>query len=236
MAALAALFASVASCSGSSAAAETARLNAIFSACAQGRSIAKDEELAIRAIGGNLAARYGEITPRGFRTLAARLEIAERDIFADLGSGVGKACHQAVQEYNVRAACGVELSKTRHDRAVEARRALASEDAERIALVNGDCADAALWSVGALADATVLWICSELMSDGLMRRIGERVSGSAAVRAVATLKPFPGGLDGYARQELPERCEMSWTAALSNPNEAPAPDAGAPVLIYERRR
>ena len=119
MAALAALFASAASCSCSSAAAETARLNAIFSACAQGRSIAKDEELAIRAIGGNLAARYGEITPRGFRTLAARLEIGERDIFADLGSGVGKACHQAVQEYNVRAACGVELSKTRHDRAVE---------------------------------------------------------------------------------------------------------------------
>ena len=64
----------------------------------------------------------------------------------------------------------------------------------------------------------------------------ERIVASSSVRAVATLRAFPGdGLEGYRRQALPERCEMSWTAALIDPVKPPAEeDAGAPVLIYER--
>ena len=232
-----------------SAAAESARLNAIFSAASQGRFIAKEEEEAISAVGGPRAARYGEITPKGFSTLAARLSLSESDTFADLGSGIGKACSQAVQEFGVRCAVGIELSSTRHATAVEERQGLESSIAERVLLECGDCADEAFWSPpkvafcskglckqpgGLLADATVLWICSELYSDELMGRIGERICGSN-VRAVATLRAFPGGLDGYERQEPPERCEMSWRAALMDPRKPDEELAGSPVIIYERQ-
>ena len=99
----------------------------------------------------------------------------------------------------------------------------------------GDCADEAYWSSGGgLCDASVVWIASELYSDALLSRIGERIRGSN-VRAVATLRPFPDGLEGYERLDQPEACEMSWTAALINPNKAQEEGGGAPVMIYERR-
>lgn len=216
---------------------ERARLNAIFSACAEGQSISSEDEAAIRAVGGRRSSRYGEITPRGFAKLAARLELGEDDVFADLGSGTGRACFQAVRDHGVRVSCGVELSLTRHEAAVQKRDALEAHEAERVRLVCADCAAAELWSHGgAMHDASVVWICSELYNDALMERIGACLEGSESVRAVATLRPFPGGLRGYRLEARPERCEMSWTAALTNPNavgtEPDDESAGAAVHIY----
>ena len=74
----------------------------------------------VREAGGeDLTLTYGEITPAGFRTLAQRLRLSARDVFADLGSGHGKAVVQAVAEMGVRAGVGVEIAPPRHERAVE---------------------------------------------------------------------------------------------------------------------
>ena len=218
---------------------ERARLNAIFSACADGRSITKEDEAAIRAVGGMRSSRYGEITPRGFATLGAHLSLGDSDVFADLGSGIGRVCSQAVRDFRVQAACGVELSRTRHDTAVEKLEDLKDASlTDRIRLECADCADESLWAPsGVLHDTTVLWMCSELFSNDLMSRIAERIEGSSDVRSVATLRRFPGGLAGYRESSPPVRCEMSWTAALTNPaafGMSPDEREGAMVYIYEK--
>ena len=67
---------------------------------------------------------------------------------------------------------------------------------------------------------------------GRMRR-----EGSSDVRSVATLRRFPGGLAGYRESSPPVRCEMSWTAALTNPaafGMSPDEREGAMVYIYEK--
>ena len=87
-----------------------------------------EDEAAIRAVGGRRSSRYGEITPRGFAKLAARLELGEDDVFADLGSGTGRVL-QAVRDHGVRVSCGVELSLTRHEAAVQKRDALEAHEA-----------------------------------------------------------------------------------------------------------
>ena len=75
----------------------------------------------------------------------------------------------------------------------------------------------------------------------LMERIGACLQASESVRAVATLRRFPDGLGGYRLESPPERCEMSWTAALTNPNAVGQRDeaedesaGGALVHLYVR--
>ena len=203
--------------------------------------IGKEDEQTIRAVGGTHASRYGEITPRGLLQLGARLALSPADIFADLGSGLGRACTQAVGDFSVRSAVGVELSSTRHALArAKVSEFLSSHGCAegRVRLVCADCAGDEVWDPddGVLRDASVVWMSSALFSEELMNRIGRRLESSESVRAVATLQRFPKGLVGYTRQSRPELCEMSWTAALSNPEAAGSDDAhgGAVVHVYER--
>ena len=218
---------------------EVSRLNAIFEACGKGRQISREETELIRGTGGYRADRYGEITPKGFRALGRRLSLGPGDAFADCGSGLGMAVTQAVVDFNVSTATGVELSDTRHLTAIKELALQPDAVSSRVYLRCGDCADGLEWSPGgALHAASVVWACSELFNNDLMNRLARRISGSESVRAVATLRRFPGGLDGFRRQVLPEMCEMSWTAALSNPGALGIHDehGGAPVHIYVRDR
>jgi len=68
----------------------------------------------------NSSSTYGEITTKGFRELAKRIELYPGDCFLDMGSGVGRAVVQAALEFGCRSSRGVELSATRHERAQKA--------------------------------------------------------------------------------------------------------------------
>jgi cyclopropane fatty-acyl-phospholipid synthase-like methyltransferase len=63
---------------------------------------------------------YGEITPKGFRGLAERIELCPDDSFVDLGSGVGRTVCHAVLEFGCRRSRGVEMAPSRHERAQRA--------------------------------------------------------------------------------------------------------------------
>ena len=197
--------------------------------------IAESESAHIDALAGPRAATYGEITAKGFTKLAKRLKLGPSDRFADLGSGIGRTVVQAVTEFDVAASYGVEMSPTRHARAMAGRQALATADSERITLVLGDCCESTEWAEGGgLHDATVVWACSKMFGDPLMERIGELIAANGHVRTVASLKHFPGGVIGFTEQRPPEQCEMSWTVSLAidmdHANSAP----GMPVYIYSR--
>ena len=66
---------------------------------------------------GGSSSTYGEITVKGFRELARRIELGVGDNFLDLGSGVGRTVVQAALEFGCQQSYGVEMSPSRHRRA-----------------------------------------------------------------------------------------------------------------------
>ena len=74
------------------------------------------------SIGGGFASKYGEITERGFRSLAERIRLGPDDVFVDCGSGlgvVGLPGRTRVRRAPRVRAYGVEFSASRHGLAVE---------------------------------------------------------------------------------------------------------------------
>ena len=227
--------------SSSSQRAEQERLARIASAVDEG-SIDDFEKARVNQVGGENAATYGEITPRGLASLATRLRLGPSSRFADLGSGVGAAVLRAASEYDMEYACGVELAASRHARAVERLQRAPLEVASRVRFVLGDCAGDDTWlDGGPLSTVTHVWIASLLYSPELMTRLARRLSSaeSSSVRAIATLRRFPDGVRGFVEEEPPEPCEMSWTARIALSSGAGADDEwahpGSPVYIYRRQ-
>lgn len=217
--------------SSSSRNAEMARLAQIDQACNEGK-ISEFEAARINGVGGPAAATYGEITPKGFTTLALRLGLDERSHFADLGSGTGRAVIQAAAQFNVASCVGVEMSTTRHERALLALEESTATDG-KVTFMRGDCASDAVWAAGGpLSSTTDVWLCSLLFGNDLMSRLADRIAECPTIRRVATLKTFPDGLDGYREDERVEPCEMSWTAKLVIPSGAAS--GFSPVHIYHR--
>ena len=147
--------------------------------------MSQPDAVELERAGGVHAHTYGEVTPLGFRDLCERIDLHSDDIFVDCGSGTGRLVIQAVQEYGVRMGIGVELSRGRHNAALElASKAHASHKPinERTHFICADCAAPHLWTVrssgatpstlgtadGALAGATVVFTCSIMFDVSLM--------------------------------------------------------------------
>ena len=79
-----------------------------------GRCTTQEEDEAMKAIGGDQAYVYGELTTLGMRALSARLDLCADDFFLDAGSGLGKIVFQAAREFHVRRSIGVEMAQSRH--------------------------------------------------------------------------------------------------------------------------
>ena len=193
-----------------------------------------DEEIAtVARIGGPKAATYGEITPRGFASLAMRLGLGPETHFADLGSGCGQATLQAAAQFGVASACGVELAPSRHAQAVAALEVVPEEVARRVTFVLGDIASAELWAAnGPMHETTDVYTCSLCLSTELMGRLASRIERSAAIRRVASLRPFDT-LRGFKEDGAPEPCEMSWS--VPEPGDSEWDHRGVPVHIYVRQ-
>ena len=214
-------------------------LEAVQDAVRQGRCTDQAEEEEIEAIGGAEAATYGEITPLGFRALAARLGLCADDEFADLGSGLGRCVLQAAAEFDVRCSFGVEMAPSRHALAEELMEtAAAAPAASRVRLLQGDCADEELWSTH-LEGVTVVYASNLLFDDRLNARLARRLEGAPSVRVVASLRPFEApacALGGGFVEATPRDLivETSWRAPddLGQPGALPA--AGSLMYVYER--
>ena len=99
-----------------------------------GHRATPEEEAAIDEIAGEFGNTYGEVVAGGARTVFDMLGLlhdAPADAsFADLGSGAGRMVAQCWLECHVQSSVGVELSRTRHDCAVEGlARLLVDDDA-----------------------------------------------------------------------------------------------------------
>jgi len=133
--------------------------------------IPKADERRIRASSGSPL--YGEITPASVDRLLSHLGVGEDDVLYDLGSGVGKMVIQAAMTVPLRACVGVELSKMRHEAAVQALAQARKEGlvlARRCELRNEDLLETGL------SDATVVYTCSTGFSLRFMRSLTKKLS------------------------------------------------------------
>jgi hypothetical protein len=188
------------------------RLATIKANVEQGKCCADSDLEAIAKLGGPIANTYGEITADGMESLGKRALLGPSDVFADLGSGCGRAVIQAVEQFDCAAACGIELGRARHEVAMQLYNALPPERANLIEFICDDCAAPDAWQQWPLADATVVYASSLCFGDELMHRLAAQLAASSRVRFVATLRRFDGGLGGGFVPIGFEPCEMSWTA------------------------
>lgn len=90
---------------------------------------------------------YGELDREGIGRLLCAASLGPEDSFVDVGSGLGKLVIVAAVLTSVRTAWGVELSPSRHQKAVRGvdrlceAGAMDSAECGRVRLVQGDCAD-----------------------------------------------------------------------------------------------
>ena len=194
-----------------------------------GHRATPEEEAAIDEIAGEFGNTYGEVVAGGARTVFDMLGLlhdAPADAaFADLGSGAGRMVAPCWLECHVQSSVGVELSRTRHDCAVEGRaRLLVDDDAPAAAstaaaleFVHGDI-------LAALPELEVshAYVASLLFDDCMLGKLGRALDAST-VASIATLSDFPS--EQFERVGK-RRAAMSWNAA----------GGGTDVFLYQRRR
>ena len=167
-----------------------------------GFGINAQEEKSITQQGG--APTYGEITYESLKTLIDDLKLTDKDVFYDLGSGVGKVALQVFLGSPVKKSAGIELSPTRCNYAQQVKAKLQkpnlldkakkklkdigvmSKAPERkLEFCNQNIVDADL------SDATVIFMCSTCFSDDLMKKLDEKLSKLNKGLRILTLKKLP---------------------------------------------
>lgn len=168
-----------------------------------GFDIPRTEEKAVFSSRGSPV--YGEMMPAAIGHMIDYLELGERDVFYDLGSGSGKVVLQAAMSVPLRKSVGVELSATR---VAQARAVL--KEARRLGLVRAracvfrhqDLLEAKL------DDATVIYTCSTAFSLRFMTLVARKVARLGRSLRFVTLQE----LEERRRFELVDvlRLDMSW--------------------------
>jgi hypothetical protein len=131
-----------------------------------GYDIDREEERAIRRSMGDPL--YGELLPAGCEALLKRLDMGPRDVFYDLGSGVGKVVIHTAMRVPLKRCVGVELSPTRSKLA---RSALARARKSGLIVARRTTFRCENLLESKLDDATVIYSCSTAFSDRFMRKL-----------------------------------------------------------------
>lgn len=149
-----------------------------------GYVIEEDERRLILDKGGEPT--YGEITFAGAQTLLKDLRLTYKDIFYDLGSGIGKLAAQVYLTTPTKKIVGIELASTRHTYALRVYEQLQQlgkiQPQKKLLYLNGDIVYLPI------DDATIVYICSTCFSEELMHKITERLSQLQPGLRVVTLK------------------------------------------------
>ncbi|MEX0940684.1 MAG: hypothetical protein WDZ41_04960 [Candidatus Babeliales bacterium] len=152
-----------------------------------GFGIDNTESAMIEQKGG--APTYGEITYESAQQLLNDLKLTQKDIFYDLGSGVGKMTIQTYLTTPVKKSVGIELSPTRYKYAMAIKQQLSEQkylDPNRtLDFKNQNIAEADL------SDATVVYMCSTCYSEDLMQKIVNKLANMPKGLRIVTLKKLP---------------------------------------------
>jgi SAM-dependent methyltransferase len=151
-----------------------------------GFGIPASETEKIRHVGGD--ATYGEITPKAMDELIAELCPTKKDVFYDLGSGVGDVVAYMYARTPMKKIVGVEFSDTRFKNSERVRARMIESFGDGVSktliLRHGDIAQEPL------KDATIVYLCSTCFPDALMDAVAENVKKLRHNIKVVTLRKF----------------------------------------------
>lgn len=154
------------------------------------------------------APTYGEILFDSLKTVLDELKLTNRDVFYDLGSGVGKVATQAYLTTPIKKSVGVELAKTRHTKAESIRDQLRNKNKldknRKLEFQNKNINEVDL------NDATVVFMCSTCFSDTLMKSIVEKLLKNPNKNLkIITLKQLP--TNSHFKLEKTWTLPMTWS-------------------------
>ena len=159
---------------------------------------------------------YGEITTEGVHQLLQYLKLTDKDVFYDLGSGVGKMVTQVYLDTPVKKSVGIELSPTRSKKAQSVKEKLQQQkklDPKRaLEFRTEDIMHADI------SDATVIYLASTCFSDEYLKQITDRLAKLKKGLRVMSLRKLPPHKDFKEITQL--TVPMTWST-------------GSTVHIYE---
>lgn len=134
------------------------------------------------------APTYGEITYNGADQILKLFNLTDKDIFYDLGCGVGKFVIQAYLTTPIKKAGGIELSKTRIDNAKKIAKELKKQNKierrRKLEFIEGD-----ILKVN-LKDATAVFVSSLCFSNELMEKLTNKLARLKKGLRIATSRPL----------------------------------------------
>ena len=130
---------------------------------------------------------YGEIMPTATQRLLEYLELSERDVFYDLGSGMGRLVLHTAAFAPLRRVVGIELSQTRYQTARTILRQARKEGLILARQCSFRCED---FMRARLASPTrpVVYTCSTAFPPQLMRRLARKLRGHPRPLRFVTLQ------------------------------------------------
>lgn len=153
-----------------------------------GFGISGEESKFISNMGGN--STYGEITYESVENLGKALNLNKKSVFYDLGCGVGKAVLQVYLNFPVKKSVGVELSKTRIEKATAIKKQV-KLDRKLARNRKLKFYEESMTKIS-LKDATAIYLCSTCFSDQLMSDMANKIAKECKKGAkVATLRELP---------------------------------------------
>jgi len=166
-------------------------------------TVPRTDDLKVRKASGS--SLYGEITYRSVEKLLHYLKLGPKDIFFDLGSGVGKVIMQVGMTTKLTKAVGVELSETRFKSAKKALKTAANSgwiDPGKVEFRNEDILKTDL------SKATVIYTCSTAFPMTLMTRLAKLLATHPRPLRIVSLQKMPATKGLHLIKKLP--LDMSW--------------------------
>lgn len=160
---------------------------------------------------------YGEILPGSLDELFKELKPTYNDVFADLGSGVGRAVIYTYLTTPVKKSIGIELAKTRATIARQAMEKLKKmgkiDSARPLVFEEKDFLDTDL------SDVTIAFINSVCYTDELLKKVLDKLAKNPKGLRMISSKKLPADDRFELKKEIV--LPMSWNIS------------GSPVYIYQ---
>lgn len=192
--------------------------------------ISADDEHRTRMLTHPSQTVYGEITFDGVRRfmdycMQDAFARHQRHVFYDLGSGVGRMVVQVHLDYpQVRRSVGVELSRERHDMALELhRRVLSGDSSVELALQPSSACEFRCGDIleADFSDATIVWVANSFFHEDFLEKLCSKMANQAPkLLFVGMNDPLSAwGLEFSnfelaAELRLPMSWDVEWTAYI----------------------
>jgi hypothetical protein len=166
-------------------------------------TVPKHDDMKIRK--ASSSSLYGEITFGALEKLLTYLKIGEKDVFFDLGSGVGKVVLQVAMTSPVKKAIGIELSGARFRESVLVLVSAAKQkwvSRRKCEFHHENILEADL------SKATIIYTCSTAFPMTFMKKLAKKLGEIKKPLRIVTTQELPENMGLVCIDKL--QLDMSW--------------------------